>query len=191
MSKKPAISASSQATVNWEGMVNMLWRAANQRELSILEKWFEENLTKFNRWEELHRVVEGRGRLPGKQLYIMDLSVLVDRTLNMFQQCALVGIKANCIVGHNSKSSVSRLGEDIFPCYSAFVRQHLGYCVHFCILQYKTGINRQKLIQWAATRMIRNLKCMTYEERPRQLSGFRPKCRRLKEDQLLFEVSVK
>lgn len=66
VSKQSAISASSQVTPNWEGMVNMLWWAANQRELRRLEKWVEKSLMKFNKCKELHTVVEARGRPAGK-----------------------------------------------------------------------------------------------------------------------------
>lgn len=64
----------------------------------------KKSLMKFNKCKELHIVVEARGRPAGKQLCIMDLSVLVDKKLNISQQYALVGMKVNCIVAHNSKN---------------------------------------------------------------------------------------
>lgn len=42
-----------------------------------------------------------------------------------------------------------------------------------------------------ATRVMRDLEYLTYEERQRQMGGFKPKWRRLNEDQLLFEVTSK
>jgi len=131
VSKQSVISASSQVTPNWERMVNMLWRSANQSELNKLEKWVEKYLTMFNKCEEFHMVVEARGRVTGNHLCIVDLSVLADKKLKRSQQCGLEGNKVNCIVGHCSNSSDCKLREVIIHLYSALVRPHLEYHVYF------------------------------------------------------------
>lgn len=56
----------------------------------------------------------------------MGLRVLIDKKLNMSQQCALVGMKAKYIMGGSSKSSASRLREVIIPLYSALVTTTSG-----------------------------------------------------------------
>lgn len=47
-------------------------------------------------------------------------SVLVDKKLTMSQQCTLVQVKANCIVGRGSKSSASRLMKVVTPLFSVW-----------------------------------------------------------------------
>lgn len=60
-----------------------------------------------------------------------DLKVPVSNRLNMSQQCALTGMKANSRLRWFCKCVTSRLTEEILPLFSAVVRLHLGYCVQF------------------------------------------------------------
>ncbi|KAK4808554.1 hypothetical protein QYF61_009857 [Mycteria americana] len=159
-------------------------RDMGQRNMDKLKKWAHVNFMRFNKAKcKVLHLSQGNTQYQyrlGDELFESspvekDLGILVDEKLDMSWQCMLTAQKANRILllmGCIKRSMTSRMRELILSLCSALVRPHLEYCVQLQSPQHRKDMDLLEQVQRRATKMIRGMEHLSYEERLRELGLF-------------------
>ena len=97
-----------------------------------------------------------------------DLGVVVHNSGKPSRQCAEAAKRANKILGLVKRTIISRNQEIIIRLYKCLVRPHLEYCVQAWSPVLKKDIVVLEKVQRRATKLIKHLSQLPYEERLKQ-----------------------
>ena len=107
--------------------------------------------------------------------------MLVNSRLDMSQQRALAAKRANlCILGCIKHSVASWSNKVVILLYSVLVWPHLEYCVQFWAPQFQQDVKILESIQRRATKLVKGLEGMSYEQQLRTLHLSSSERRRLR-----------
>ena len=125
----------------------------------------------------------------GRTTQEKDLGVTCCADMKISEQCGIAASKGNQIVGIIRRTIMYKEKQLIVPLYKAIVRPHLEYCIQAWRLYRKKDIDKLDRIQRRATKMIPELKDLSYESRLLQCGLTTLETRRLRGDQIeVFEI---
>ena len=119
-----------------------------------------------------------------------DLGVLVDDRLSNGMQCQAAANKANRILACIKRGINCRDKTIILPLYKTLVRLHLEYAVQFWAPVLRRDVLEMERVQRRATKLIKGLEDLSYEERLRALNLFSLEKRRLREIRFQYTNTV-
>uniref|UniRef100_A0A803KBH9 Reverse transcriptase domain-containing protein n=1 Tax=Xenopus tropicalis TaxID=8364 RepID=A0A803KBH9_XENTR len=124
------------------------------------------------------------GTALGKSIMEKDLGVLVDNKLGCSKQCQAAAARANKDLSCIKRGIDSREEGVILPLYRALVRPHLEYAVQFWSPVLKRDITELERVQRRATKLVKGMESLSYEERLAKLGLFTLEKRRLRGDMI-------
>ncbi|CAM5152026.1 unnamed protein product [Natator depressus] len=159
-----------------------------QKYLSELCDWATKWQMKFSvdKWKVMHIGKHNPNytyKMMGSKLVVTtqkrDLGVIVDSSLKTSTQCAVAVKKANRMLGIIKKGIDNKTENIILPLYKSMVHPHLDYCVQMWLPHLKKDTLELEKVQKRATKIIRGMEWVRYEERLIRLGLFSLEKRRL------------
>ena len=118
-----------------------------------------------------------------------DLGVTISADMKVSEQCGIAGSKGNQIIGLIWINITYNKKKLIMPLYKAIVRPHLEYFIQAWRPYRKKDIDTLERIQRRATKIIPELRDLSYEERLTKCGLTTLETRRLRGDQIeVFKI---
>ena len=118
-----------------------------------------------------------------------DLGVTISADMKVSEQCGIAASKGNQMLGLIRRNITYKGKKLIIPLYKAIVRPHLEYCIQAWRPYRKKDIDTLERIQRRATKMIPELRDLSYEERLKECGLTTLETRRLRGDQIeVFKI---
>ena len=118
-----------------------------------------------------------------------DLGVTISADMKVSEQCGIAASKGNQILVLIRRNITYKGKKLIIPLYKAIVRPHLEYCIQAWRPYRKKDIDTLERIQRRATKMIPELRDLSYEERLKECGLTTLETRRLRGDQIeVFKI---
>ena len=114
-----------------------------------------------------------------------DLGVTISADMKLSEQCGIAASKGNQIIGLIRRNITYKGKKLIIPLYKVIVRPHLECCIQAWIPYRKKDIDTLERIQRRATKIIPELRDLSYEERLKECGLTTLETRRLRGDQIL------
>ena len=169
-----------------------------QDDIDKLVKWSEkwQMLFNFGKCKCLHTGsgntgmnYEMGGTILSKTVKEKDLGVTMNANMKVSDQCRIAASKGNQVLGMIQRNITYKEKSLIIPLYKAIVRPHLEYCVQAWNPHLRKDVDMLQKIQRRATKLIPELRDLTYEERLKECGLTTLETRRLRGDQIeVFKI---
>ena len=125
------------------------------------------------------------GRANGKEPFEMHNTVLtISADWKVSEQCGITARKGNQLLGMIKRNIT------YIPLYKSIVRAHLEYCIQAWRPHLKKDIDKLERVQRRATKLIPELRILSYEDRVQQCKLTTLETRRVRGDQIeVFKIT--
>ena len=129
------------------------------------------------------------GTILSKTVKEKDLGVTMNANMKVSEQCRIAASKGNQVLGMIRRNITYKEKSLIIPLYKAIVRPHLEYCIQAWNPHLRKDVDMLEKIQRRATKLIPELRDLTYEERLKECGLTTLETRRLRGDQIeVFKI---
>ena len=113
----------------------------------------------------------------------------MNANMNVSEQCRIAASKGNQVLGMIRRNITYKEKRLIITLYKTIVRPHLEYCIHVWNPHLRKYVDMLEKIQRRATKLIPELRDLTYAERLKECGLTTLETRRLRGDQIeVFKI---